>query len=108
MHFFLARRDVLRYMQDNLIFTLVFFSLQKLEISDDERCAEFCLKNESLNQYNCEPLEDILKRVQFEKIDLEATSLDDEVCVYNSHRSSHFATFATDNNLMYILQSCLS
>lgn len=37
------------------------------------------LKGELLTSASCEPLEEILKRIQLIKIDLESTSLDDEV-----------------------------
>ncbi|XP_043267553.1 uncharacterized protein [Venturia canescens] len=58
---------------DNLI-----AQLEKLDISDDDRCPELSLKNECLDPPRCEPLEELLKRVQFEKIDVESSSLDDE------------------------------
>lgn len=53
-----------------------------MDISDDERCPELSLKNECLDAPHCEPLEELLKRVQFEKIDVESSSLDDEVTFY--------------------------
>lgn len=44
----------------------------------NDRIEELSLKNEELNKYHCEALEAILKRIQFIKIDLESSSLDDE------------------------------
>lgn len=39
------------------------------------------LKGHTLGSMQCETLEEVLKRVQFKNIDLEATSLDDESSV---------------------------
>ncbi|XP_067206037.1 serine-rich adhesin for platelets [Linepithema humile] len=55
----------------------VLVQLENLNISQD-RCEELNLKGETLDQDHSEPLEEILKRVQFNKIDLEGTSLNDE------------------------------
>ncbi|XP_012280484.1 uncharacterized protein LOC105699773 isoform X2 [Orussus abietinus] len=55
----------------------VVSQLKKLDITD-ERHGELCLKGQHLGQNDCEPLEEIFKRIQFDKIDLEGTSLDDE------------------------------
>jgi len=57
--------------------------MQNLNISED-RCEELNLKGEILDQDHSEPLEEILKRIQFNKIDLEATSLNDEVLSINN------------------------
>lgn len=57
----------------------VFFSmLQKLELKI-ERNKVFSLKGITLNATICETLEDILKHIQFQQINLESTALDDEV-----------------------------
>jgi len=40
-----------------------------------DRCEELNLKEEVLDQDRIEPLEEILKRIQFNKINLERTSL---------------------------------
>lgn len=61
----------------NYTFSL-FFVIQNLNLSQD-RCEELNLKGETLDQDHSEPLEEILKRVQFNKIDFEGTSLNDEV-----------------------------
>lgn len=45
----------------------------------EERNNEFNLKGVNLDLNHSETLEEILKRIQFNKIDLEATSLNDEV-----------------------------
>ncbi|KAF3425993.1 hypothetical protein E2986_11981 [Frieseomelitta varia] len=45
------------------------------------RCEELNLKGEILDINRAEPLEEIFKRVQFDKVNLEATSLDDESSV---------------------------
>ncbi|XP_066587726.1 uncharacterized protein [Prorops nasuta] len=58
----------------------VVAQLEKLDVLD-ERCEEFSLKGVTLDQQHCESLEEIFKRVQFKRIDLEATSLDDESAV---------------------------
>ncbi|XP_034933703.1 protein phosphatase 1 regulatory subunit 37 [Chelonus insularis] len=55
----------------------VIAQLEKLELIN-ERCEELTLKNEQLSRNFCEPLEEVLKRLQFKKIDLESASLDDE------------------------------
>lgn len=56
----------------------LIFVIQNLDISQD-RCEQLNLKGEILDQDHSEPLEEILKRVQFNKINLEGTSLNDEV-----------------------------
>ncbi|XP_029178207.1 uncharacterized protein LOC114945991 [Nylanderia fulva] len=58
----------------------VLVQLKTLDISQD-RCEELNLKGEVLDQDHSEPLEEILKRVQFNKINLEGTSLNDESSV---------------------------
>lgn len=55
-----------------------------------DRCEELNLKGEILNQDNSEPLEEILKRVQFKKINLEGTSLSEEVFVRRTHDDYFF------------------
>lgn len=45
------------------------------------RCEELDLKGQILDTNRAEPLEEIFKRVQFDKVNLEATSLDDESSV---------------------------
>lgn len=37
------------------------------------------MEGETLDQDHCEPLEEVLKRVQFNRINLEGTSLSEEV-----------------------------
>lgn len=54
------------------------FVKQNLDISQD-RCEQLNLRGEILDQDHSEPLEEILKRVQFNKINLEGASLNDEV-----------------------------
>ncbi|KAG5322514.1 PPR37 phosphatase, partial [Pseudoatta argentina] len=58
----------------------VLVQLENLDISHD-RCEELNLRGEILNQNHIEPLEEILKRVQFNKIILEKTFLTDESSV---------------------------
>ncbi|XP_072767664.1 uncharacterized protein [Anoplolepis gracilipes] len=58
----------------------VLIQLKNLDISQD-RCEQLNLKGEILDQDHSEPLEEILKRVQFNKINLEGTSLNDESAV---------------------------
>ena len=57
---------------------LITISIQNLE-TFEIRCEELDLKGEILDINRAEPLEEIFKRVQFDKVNLEATSLDDEV-----------------------------
>lgn len=57
--------------------------MQTLDISK-ARNEELNLKGQELNINHAETLEEIFKRVQFNKVDLEATSLNDEV--YSSLR----------------------
>ncbi|KAL1131652.1 hypothetical protein AAG570_011265 [Ranatra chinensis] len=54
--------------------------LQMLDIGRD-RADCLTLKDEPLMTASCEPLEEILKRIQFTKLNLEATGLDDEAAV---------------------------
>lgn len=54
------------------------FFKQNWDLSE-ERNNEFNLKGINLDLNHSETLEEILKRIQFNKIDLEATSLNDEV-----------------------------
>lgn len=54
------------------------FFKQNWDLSE-ERNNEFNLKGVNLDLNHSETLEEILKRIQFNKIDLEATSLNDEV-----------------------------
>lgn len=54
------------------------FLKQNWDLSE-ERNNEFNLKGVNLDLNHSETLEEILKRIQFNKIDLEATSLNDEV-----------------------------
>jgi hypothetical protein len=50
---------------------------QTLDVdADRNECLD--LKGETLRSPHCETLEEVLKRVQFKNINLEATSLDDE------------------------------
>ncbi|XP_046735032.1 uncharacterized protein LOC124404741 isoform X2 [Diprion similis] len=58
----------------------VLAQLEKLEITND-RCETLSLHGQKLEQNQCESLEEILKRVQFKNINLEATSLEDESAV---------------------------
>ncbi|EZA52880.1 Leucine-rich repeat-containing protein [Ooceraea biroi] len=58
----------------------VLVQLENLDLSED-RCEELDLKGETLDQDHSEPLEEILKRIQFNKINLEGTSLNDESSV---------------------------
>ncbi|XP_029676053.1 uncharacterized protein LOC115243314 [Formica exsecta] len=58
----------------------VLVQIENLDISQD-RCEQLNLKGEILDQDHSEPLEEILKRVQFNKINLEGTSLNDESSV---------------------------
>jgi hypothetical protein len=62
---------------NSFLYTFPFVK-QNLNISED-RCEELNLKGEILDRDHSEPLEEILKRIQFNKIDLEATSLNNEV-----------------------------
>lgn len=57
---------------------MIYCFIQKLDITEN-RCDTLCLNGEKLDPNHCESLEEILKRVQFKNINLEATSLDDEV-----------------------------
>lgn len=43
------------------------------------RNGELNLKGEMLDVNRAEPLEEVFKRIQFDKVDLQATFLDDEV-----------------------------
>ncbi|KAG8035125.1 hypothetical protein G9C98_001615 [Cotesia typhae] len=53
--------------------------LEKLDLtSNNERHPELSLKNEELTKATSEPLEEIFRRLQFVKIDLESSGLDDE------------------------------
>ncbi|XP_011255630.1 uncharacterized protein LOC105250932 [Camponotus floridanus] len=58
----------------------VLVQLENLDVSQD-RCEQLNLKGEILDQDHSEPLEEILKRVQFNKINLEGASLNDESSV---------------------------
>ncbi|XP_046410694.1 uncharacterized protein LOC124174979 isoform X1 [Neodiprion fabricii] len=58
----------------------VLAQLEKLDITND-RCETLCLRGQKLEQNQCESLEEILKRIQFKNINLEATSLEDESAV---------------------------
>lgn len=58
----------------------VLAQLESWDLSE-ERINEFNLKGISLDLNHSEALEEILKRIQFNKIDLEATSLNDESSV---------------------------
>ncbi|XP_043513607.1 uncharacterized protein LOC122530587 isoform X1 [Frieseomelitta varia] len=58
----------------------VINQLENLE-TFEIRCEELNLKGEILDINRAEPLEEIFKRVQFDKVNLEATSLDDESSV---------------------------
>ena len=49
----------------------------------NERNETFSLRGERLDLRHCETIEEVLKRVQFRTIDLEATHLDDEVGLYH-------------------------
>lgn len=59
----------------------------------EERNNEFNLKGVNLDLNHSETLEEILKRIQFNKIDLEATSLNDEVF---TNSLSFFLSFISD------------
>ncbi|CAD6245414.1 GSCOCG00013693001-RA-CDS [Cotesia congregata] len=57
----------------------VISQLEKLDLtSNNERHPELSLKNEELTKATSEPLEEIFRRLQFIKIDLESSGLDDE------------------------------
>ncbi|XP_074108925.1 uncharacterized protein LOC141533780 [Cotesia typhae] len=57
----------------------VISQLEKLDLtSNNERHPELSLKNEELTKATSEPLEEIFRRLQFVKIDLESSGLDDE------------------------------
>lgn len=59
---------------------IVISQLETLDIS--KKNSELLnLKGQPLDPDHCEPLEEIFKRVQFNKVDLEATSLNDESSV---------------------------
>ncbi|XP_076640320.1 uncharacterized protein LOC143351997 isoform X2 [Colletes latitarsis] len=59
---------------------IIISQLKTLDVS--KRNSELLnLKGQTLDPDRCEPLEEIFKRVQFNKVDLEATSLDDESSV---------------------------
>ncbi|XP_054006910.1 uncharacterized protein LOC128891449 isoform X1 [Hylaeus anthracinus] len=59
---------------------IVISQLETLDIS--KKNSELLnLKGQLLDSDHCEPLEEIFKRIQFNKVDLEATSLDDESSV---------------------------
>ncbi|KAG7208742.1 hypothetical protein KM043_014938 [Ampulex compressa] len=58
----------------------VIIQLENLDISDN-RTGQLDLKGVTLDQNHSEPLEEILKRVQFDKVNLEGTSLDEESSV---------------------------
>uniref|UniRef100_A0A0C9Q6R6 PPP1R37_0 protein n=1 Tax=Fopius arisanus TaxID=64838 RepID=A0A0C9Q6R6_9HYME len=55
----------------------VLDQLENLEIRNG-RCEDFSLKEGVLEKKNCEPLEEVFKRLQFRKIDLEKSGLTDE------------------------------
>ncbi|XP_015118892.1 uncharacterized protein LOC107042371 [Diachasma alloeum] len=55
----------------------VLDQLEELDICNG-RCDDFSLKDESLEKKHCEPLEELFKRIQFRKIDLEHSGLTDE------------------------------
>ncbi|XP_065201472.1 protein phosphatase 1 regulatory subunit 37 isoform X2 [Planococcus citri] len=57
----------------------VLDQLSKLELKI-ERNKLFSLKGITLNATICETLEDILKHIQFQQINLESTALDEEAC----------------------------
>ncbi|XP_073968428.1 uncharacterized protein [Rhodnius prolixus] len=60
----------------------VLDQLEELRLDDDgERVSCLNLKGEELTRGCCEALEEVLKRMQFERINLEDTSLDDEASV---------------------------
>jgi hypothetical protein len=69
---------------------------QKLEMGA-ERSECLDLKGEVLLTESCEPLEEILKRIQFVKINLEATSLNDEVTQF-LHKHFSLLNTTTGNN----------
>lgn len=56
------------------------------------RSEELDLKGQTLDINHAEPLEEIFKRVRFNKVNLEATSLDDEVflLIKNLIKNSNF------------------
>ncbi|XP_076652781.1 uncharacterized protein LOC143359034 isoform X2 [Halictus rubicundus] len=58
----------------------VISQLQTLDTSQ-KHCEELTLRGQTLDPNDCEALEEILKRIQFHKVDLEATSLNDESSV---------------------------
>ncbi|XP_063992639.1 uncharacterized protein LOC135170596 [Diachasmimorpha longicaudata] len=55
----------------------VLDQLEELDICNG-RCDDFSLKDELLEKKHCEPLEELFKRIQFRKIDLEHSDLTDE------------------------------
>ncbi|XP_076298241.1 uncharacterized protein LOC143217633 [Lasioglossum baleicum] len=59
---------------------IVVSQLQTLDTSQ-KHCEELTLRGQTLDPNDCEALEEILKRIQFHKVDLEATSLNDESSV---------------------------
>ncbi|XP_076243711.1 uncharacterized protein LOC143184960 [Calliopsis andreniformis] len=59
---------------------IVMSQLEGLDVSS-KYSEEFNLKGQMLDPNHCESLEEIFKRIQFSKIDLEATSLNDESSV---------------------------
>ena len=53
----------------------------------NERNETLSLRGERLDLRHCETMEEILRRVQFRTIDLEATHLDDEVRISQNYCS---------------------
>ena len=50
-------------------------------VNFEDRNETLTLRGERLDYKHCETIEEILRRVQFRTIDLEATHLDDEVSI---------------------------
>ncbi|XP_015428691.1 PREDICTED: uncharacterized protein LOC107185512 [Dufourea novaeangliae] len=59
---------------------VVISQLQSLDTSQ-KHSEQFNLRGQTLDPNDCEALEEILKRIQFDKVDLEATSLNDQSSV---------------------------
>ena len=64
---------------DSLKFCPIIFANFQAIANFEERNETLTLRGERLDAKHCETLEEILRRVQFRTIDLEATHLDDEV-----------------------------
>ena len=76
----------------------LFYDYFQLEVhdSDEGRIEKLDLSGEVLDSKQCEALEEIFRRLQFNRIDLESASLEEDVCLPALHNSSFFLFFYGD------------